>query len=224
MGPANWLQPGLWSCAQMTLAQLQKANNAFLHTISTWLYVLWRSPKLWWKCLIKICPISEIQPLPQWFHKLSERVRGHIGETQLISQHVCVWSNSPRIILWTRWYTQLLFSFFFLNGVQSFSIRLMIRMCRQHRILQKYPLRQSLHVFALAAFALLVALRPGFFTPERVIIVYDGYIELLMGMIFTQHRQGGSVEFRICERMGTPNFDGLLMFTVFVSSQLAFSD
>ena len=29
MGPANWLQPGLWSCAQMTLAQLQKANNAF---------------------------------------------------------------------------------------------------------------------------------------------------------------------------------------------------
>jgi len=85
-------------------------------------------------------------------------------------------------------------------------------------------LRQSLHVFALAAFALLVALRPGFFTPERVIIVYDGYIELLMGMIFTQHRQGGSVEFRICERMGTPNFDGLLMFTVFVLSQLAFSD
>ena len=46
MGPENWLQPGLWSCAQMTLAQLQKANNAFLHTISTWLYVLWRSPKL----------------------------------------------------------------------------------------------------------------------------------------------------------------------------------
>ena len=125
----------------------------------------------------------------------------------------------------TRWDTQRLFSFFFfLNGVQSFSIRLMIRMCRQHRILQKYPLRQSLHVFALAAFALLVALRPGFFTPERVIIVYDGYIELLMGMIFTQHRQGGSVEFRICERMGTPNFDGLLMFTVFVLSQLAFSD
>ena len=29
MGPANWLQPGLWSCAQMTLAQLQKANNVF---------------------------------------------------------------------------------------------------------------------------------------------------------------------------------------------------
>ena len=59
----------------------------------------------------------------------------------------------------TRWYTQLLFSFFFLNGVQRFSIRLMIRMCRQHPILQKYPLRQSLHVFALAAFAVLVALR-----------------------------------------------------------------